>query len=112
MRMIFVANDEATKVLQPTEGALNLPALSIAAQFAPVLNRRAAPIAAMGTDEVNSSLLESLAKWIAIGGAIIYQPARTTIQQPLLQQLRQLLGGEVQLPLLAVFAEGGWVPHP
>src|SRR6266850_2727377 len=72
----IVANDHATKVAEPGEGAFHLPATPIATQGSTVLGTRLAAIPAMRCDQLDSSCRHPLAQRIAVVGAIGDHPQR------------------------------------
>src|SRR5882672_1352622 len=72
----IVANDQATKVAEPGEGAFHLPATPIATQGPTVLGTRLAAIPAMRCDQLDSSCRQPLAQRIAVVGAIGDHPQR------------------------------------
>ena len=75
-QVAFVADNQATEVAQPGEGALDLPASAIAAQLASVLGLGPLAIAAIGADQLHPAVGQCLAegKWDAcnnVEGVII-----------------------------------------
>ena len=84
--MVFITNHEPAKVLEPAVGAFHLPAIPVAAQFAPILRRSFAAIGAVWTDQVDVAPSQSLPKRIAVSGAVVDKATRTAPQQLLLQQ--------------------------
>lgn len=75
---MFVADDEAAEVLQPTVRSLDEPPASKAAQFAAVLRLRLHSVRAVGTDQVDPSFAQPFAERITVGGEIVDQ----TFQSP------------------------------
>ena len=63
--MIFVADDQPSKVLQPTVGAFDFPSAAEAAQLATVLQRRTAAVLAMRADQIDAPAGQALPKWVA-----------------------------------------------
>src|SRR5258707_4264013 len=72
----IVANDQATKVAEPSEGAFHLPATPIATQGPTVLGTRFAAIPAVRCDQLDSSCRQPLAQRITVVGAIGDHPER------------------------------------
>jgi len=72
----IVANDQATKVAEPGEGAFHLPATPIAAQSPTVLGTRLAAVPAVRCDQLDSSCRQPLAQRIAVVSAIGDHPQR------------------------------------
>ena len=69
-KVIVIAHDQAAIVAQPGEGAFDLPAFSVAAQRAPILQRRFAATLAMRTDQNNTTLDQAPAQRVAVVSAI------------------------------------------
>src|SRR5690348_13349128 len=65
----MVANDQATKVAEPCEGAFRLPATPIATQGPTVVGTRLVAIPALRCDQLDSSRRQPLAQRIAVVGA-------------------------------------------
>jgi len=70
-RIEFVAGDQPAEVLQPGDGSLDDPAVTEATQRSTVLCWRLHPPAAMRADQLDPAGCQSLAEWIAVGGAIV-----------------------------------------
>ena len=64
--MMFVANDQPPKVLQPTDRTLDLPAAAVAAQLAAVLRFRLLAVFAMRRDEFDGAASQTRAQGIAV----------------------------------------------
>ena len=65
-----IANDQATEVAEPSEGAFHFPAVLVAAQRSTVLGARFAAIPAMRRDQFDATCRQPLAQRIAVIGAI------------------------------------------
>jgi hypothetical protein len=57
--LMFITHEQSAKVAQPSEGAFDLPAIAVAAQSAPVVERGFAPPPTMRTDEQDAALEQS-----------------------------------------------------
>ena len=66
----IVANDQSSKVAEPSQGAFYLPAAPVAAQGSAVLGVGPNAIPAMRGDQFNSPCRQPLAQGIAVKGAI------------------------------------------
>jgi hypothetical protein len=90
MSVVFIARNQSSKVLQPADGTFDPPAAAIAAKSAPILRAGLHAIGTMGTDQVNSTLSQAVAKRVAIGGTIVEQmPWQTSHSSLLKQRLNQ-----------------------
>ena len=69
---VFAVRDPSV-VLQPGVRSLDLPAVSLAAQFAAVLPLRLHAVLAMGTDQINSARFQPIAQGVAVGRSIVEQ---------------------------------------
>ena len=70
----IVANDQATEVAEPGEGAFHFPAVLVAAQRSAVLGARFAAIPAMRRDQFDASCGQPLTQRIAVVGTIANHP--------------------------------------
>ena len=68
--MIFVTHDETPKVAEPADGALDNPAMAVAAKLATILRGRFNASASMRTYQVPALLGQTPSQWIAIVGPI------------------------------------------
>ena len=68
--MIFVTDDDPSKVLQPTIGAFDFPSTAEAAQFATVLQRWPAAIFAVRADQIDPLVSQALPKRVAWGSSL------------------------------------------
>lgn len=62
----FVADDQPSKVLEPSVGPLHDPAPDIPSQGAPVLRRRLLAVAPMRTDQFDAPVGKSLRQRVAV----------------------------------------------
>ena len=72
----FVPDDEATEVVEPTDGAFDLPASSVAAELAEVLLGRADPASAVRSDEVDVAFGEPITQRVAVGRLVVDEHGR------------------------------------
>lgn len=75
-RMVFITGDQAAEVLQPTVGAFDFPSPAVTPQLGAILQRRLAVVAAMGTNQVNTTPLKSLAQRVIVCSFVVDQPFR------------------------------------
>jgi hypothetical protein len=61
-----IAHDQSAEVAEPCEGSLHDPASLVAAQRPTILRRRFAPILPMRDDQLDTTLRQLRAQWIAI----------------------------------------------
>src|SRR5271163_772404 len=74
-RVIFPAHDDATKVLKPSEQALDLPTAAVTTQGATVLGDRLAAVPAVRRDELHAQGgPQALVQRVAVVGFIAAQP--------------------------------------
>ncbi len=71
-----VAHLDMAEVLQPSVGAFDFPALSIAAQFAFVLEAAVANVLSVGNNQLRSTLFESSSQGVGIIASIRNHPAQ------------------------------------
>lgn len=57
---MFVACDQSPEVLQPADGALNLPSTTVATQFATVLGGCLLAVLAMRTDQIDAAMFSRI----------------------------------------------------
>lgn len=69
-KMIIIAYEQTAEVAEPGEGALDFPAVAIAAQSSPVVEGRFAAPAAVRRDQENAPLQQSPPQRIAVVSAI------------------------------------------
>jgi hypothetical protein len=81
----FVADDEATEVLQPGEEAFDLPAPTVPAQRAAVLGLPAAR--ASRGDQLDSAVGEARLEAVAVVGLVANQPLRRHRKELLFQRV-------------------------
>src|SRR5262245_57805687 len=89
LRMIFIANDQAAKVVQPGEKPFNLPTALEAAQSTTVLSDSIRPTAlTVWGDHLGAELMEYFfIKRVTVVGLISNQPLWHIRNKPLLQRL-------------------------
>lgn len=85
-RIEFVAGNQSTKGLQPTDGAFDDPASSIAPQWTSVLCFRPDSTFSMGTDQLDAAIGQTFSQDIAVGGPIIDQPLGDVLGDRLFEQ--------------------------
>ena len=66
LRMLFVANGQASELIQPTKEAFDLPASPSASQRPPGLDRRFRPVLFVGSDPRDPSLVKACVKRITV----------------------------------------------
>src|SRR4051812_31307124 len=86
MSVVFVTSNEPAEVLEPSNGSLDLPASSVAAELSPVLRRRLFAVLAVRTHEFNAAFFQSCSQRVAVGGQVVDQPARLSRKNPLFKQ--------------------------
>ena len=83
--MIFPADHEAAKVVQPGKQAFDLPSFAVAAQGAAVVEAGTGAPAAMRGDQQDFLFEEFLAQWIAVVSAVRDEPPGQFIDQAFLE---------------------------
>src|SRR5580693_7870343 len=84
---MFPANHYAAIVMKPREQALDLPAATIAAQRAPVLGDRFAPVPAVRRDQFHAkSFPQALIQRVTVVGFVADQSRRSFSEESLLQR--------------------------
>jgi hypothetical protein len=73
IRVSLVSGDEATEVLEPGDGTFDPPTFLETVEFSPVLERRSTSVAAMATDQIDATLLQSVSTDITIEGLVVKQ---------------------------------------
>lgn len=68
---VDVAGDDTAEVVQPSNGAFDLPPLSVTPQLPTVLRRLADPALAVRADQFNPVLGEPLMQRVAIGRSVV-----------------------------------------
>lgn len=93
--VVFIANDETSKVLDPAIEPLDLAEVSVSPQFASVLSCGFGPVRSMWADLFDVATFEPIPQRIAICGAIINQSLRRLGQGLAIQQRfdQTLFGG-------------------
>lgn len=86
MSVVFVASDEPTEVLEPADGALDLPSSAIAAELSAVLRRRLFAVLPMRGDQFDAAFCQPGPQGVAVGGRIVDQSTRLSGQNALLKQ--------------------------
>src|SRR5437773_1347299 len=86
MSVVFVTRDEAAEVLEPSDGALDLPAPAIAAELPAVLSGRLDAVLSVRTHEFNAAFGQPCAQRVAVGGQVIDQSARLIAENSLRKQ--------------------------
>ncbi len=86
MSVVFVTSNEPAEVLEPSNGSLDLPASSVAAELPSVLRRRLFAVLAVRTHEFNAALGQSCSQRIAICRQVVDQPARLRRKNSLFKQ--------------------------
>jgi hypothetical protein len=86
MSVIFVAGDESSEVVEPTNRPFDFPATTVASQFTPILQGSCFAILAMGRYQLNSPPCQPLTQRIAVGGAIVEQSFGESPQDTLGQE--------------------------
>jgi hypothetical protein len=76
VRVILVASNNPSKVLNPTDRSFYFPTPTVAAHFAPVLRGRFYPIRTVRTDQVDASTLQPGSQRITVGGHVVDQATR------------------------------------
>lgn len=85
-RIEFVSGDEATKVLEPTDGSFNLPSFSISSKSAAVLFGGADPAAAMRADQLDVACRETVTQFVAVSGFVIDELVRNVVGDSRVEQ--------------------------
>jgi len=76
MSVVFITRDEATEVLEPSDGSLDLPSSPVAAELPPVLSGRLFAVLAVRTHEFNPAFGQPCSQRIAVGGLVVDQSTR------------------------------------
>jgi len=74
--VVFMANQEATEVSQPGDGALDFPASSIASQLPTVLQFRFDSLGPVWADQVDPPVFQAYSQGIGVGGFVVNQSRR------------------------------------
>src|SRR5271170_6091576 len=74
--IVFVANQQATKVAQPGESSLHLPSLAVTPQLSSILRFGFFAAGTMRTDQLNPPLFQAISQGIGVGGLVVNQPRR------------------------------------
>ncbi len=86
--MIFVANWQTSKIMQPSKEPFNFPASLITPEFTSILTLRLFPVRLVWRDHLNATLIfQSLIKRIAIICFVTYQKIRCFIQKSVVDSL-------------------------
>lgn len=72
--MILVPDHRSAPVEEPREKALNLPPATVSAQGPAILGSLLGPVATMGTDELDTTLGQRGAEFVAVVGAVCDHP--------------------------------------
>ena len=84
--VVFPANDNATKVMKPSEQALNLPTAAVATQPATVLSCGGYAHIFMWRDELHTvALVDALVQRIAVVRAVTDHPLGSFLEEALLE---------------------------
>src|SRR5215211_711739 len=86
MSVVFVASNEPAEVLKPADGALDLPASSVAAKLSAVLRGRLFAVLPMRGDQFYAAFRQPCAERIAVGGRIVDQSTRLGGKNALIQE--------------------------
>lgn len=84
--VMFIADDEPAKVLQPGDAPLDRPAPLVAAELATILQLRPHAAAAVRADQVDAALRQPHAQGVAVGRLVVDQPLRPAMQDAFGQQ--------------------------
>jgi hypothetical protein len=85
--VVFPANDDATKVMKPSEQALDFPAAAITTQTATVLSRVSHANKFMGRDELHTvAFLDTLVQRVAVVSAVADHPLGSFPEETLLKR--------------------------
>jgi hypothetical protein len=86
VRMVFVARDQATKVLQPSDRSLDLISSAVTPDFPTVLRRALHTASTMRTDKFNPTRRQPLTQRIAVGGFVVNQTLRLAMRDAAINQ--------------------------
>lgn len=86
MCVVFVTSDEPTEVLEPANGALDLPAAAVAAELSAVLRGRLLAVLPVRGHQFHSAFRQPCAKRVAVGRRIVDQAARLGAQNAPIQE--------------------------
>jgi hypothetical protein len=67
---MFMANQQASELAEPGVGSLHNPAALITPQFAPIFVAPSLVVFAVGRNQFNPSLFQSLTQWVGVVGAV------------------------------------------
>lgn len=81
MIAVFVASDESTEVVQPTDRAFVFPAMTVASQYTPMMQRGSFATLAMGSDQLHPSSCQSQPQVIAIRSTVVEQSLAESLLQ-------------------------------
>src|SRR5579863_10084587 len=85
--VVFPANDDATKVMKPSEQALDLPTAAIPTQATPVLSCGSHAHKFVRRDELHAiAFLDALVQWIAVVSAVTDHPLGSFPEKAVLQR--------------------------
>jgi hypothetical protein len=85
-RVIFPAHDDATKVMKPSEQALDLPTAAVTTQGAAVLGDRLAAVPAVRRDQLHAqSFAQALVQRVAVVGFVADQSRGSFWEKSLLE---------------------------
>lgn len=86
MSVVFVSSDKPSEVLEPANGALDLPAAAVAAEFSAVLRGRLFAVLPMRRDQLHPAFRQPCAERVAVGGRIVDQSTRLGGKNALIQE--------------------------
>ena len=84
--VVFVSDDEASEVMQPRDGSLDNPSVSVPPEFSTVLSRPAFASPAVRAHEFCSAFLETLSKPVRVGRFVVQQMIGHAFADPNIEQ--------------------------
>ncbi len=76
MSVVFVTSDETAEVLEPSDGALDLPASAVATELSSVLGGRLLTVLTMRAHEFDAALGQPSPERVAVGREVVEQSSR------------------------------------